>query len=100
MALIGHAVSEEKIFEIVDGRRTDGRRTDHGHPISSPCEPNGSGELKNGKRLFLDRNNKQRCQCLLFGWLAELKLNVPVNKALHASQHFQSCPDEATTSWY
>ena len=19
---------------------------DHGHPISSPCEPNGSGELK------------------------------------------------------
>ena len=25
---------------------TDGRRTDHGHPISSPCEPNGSGELK------------------------------------------------------
>ena len=40
MALIGQAVSEEKIFEIVD-RRT----TDHGHPISSPCEPNGSGEL-------------------------------------------------------
>ena len=29
-------------------RRTDGRRRtpDHGHPISSPCEPNGSGELK------------------------------------------------------
>ena len=25
----------------------DGRTTDHGHPISSPCEPNGSGELKN-----------------------------------------------------
>ena len=25
---------------------TDGRRTpDHSHPISSPCEPNGSGEL-------------------------------------------------------
>ena len=25
----------------------DRRRTlDHGHPISSPCEPNGSGELK------------------------------------------------------
>ena len=45
MALIGQAVSEEKIFEIVDGR-TDGRTTDHGHPISSPCEPNGSGKLK------------------------------------------------------
>ena len=41
MALIGQAVSEEKIFEIVDGRTPD-----HGHPISSPCEPNGSGELK------------------------------------------------------
>ena len=46
MALIGQVVSEEKIFEIVDGRRTDGRTADHGHPISSPCEPNGSGELK------------------------------------------------------
>ena len=30
----------------MDGRRTDGRTPDHGHPISSPCEPNGSGELK------------------------------------------------------
>ena len=34
-----------------DGRtgdeRTDGRRTpDHCHPISSPLEPDGSGELK------------------------------------------------------
>ena len=30
-----------------DGRTTDdGRTLDHGHPISSPCEPNGSGELK------------------------------------------------------
>ena len=27
-------------------RRTDdGRTPDRGHPISSPCEPNGSGEL-------------------------------------------------------
>ena len=33
---------------MVDGGRTtdDGRTPDHGHPISSPCEPNGSGELK------------------------------------------------------
>ena len=30
-----------------DGRTDDGRTPDHGHPISSPCEPNGSGELKN-----------------------------------------------------
>ena len=48
MALIGQAVLEEKIFEIVDGRKTDGRTPDHGHPISSPSEPNGSGELING----------------------------------------------------
>ena len=34
------------MFEIVyDDGRTDGRRLD-GYPISSPCEPNGSGELK------------------------------------------------------
>ena len=32
---------------VDDGRMTDGRRPDHGHPISSPCEPDGSGELKN-----------------------------------------------------
>ena len=31
---------------MVDDGRTDGRTPDHGHPISSPCEPNGSGELK------------------------------------------------------
>ena len=24
----------------------DGQTPDHGHPISSPCEPYGSGELK------------------------------------------------------
>ena len=29
-----------------DGRTTDdGRTPDHGLPLSSPCEPNGSGEL-------------------------------------------------------
>ena len=43
-------VSEEKIFENggrrTDGRRTDGRTTEHGYTISSPCEPDGSGELK------------------------------------------------------
>ena len=35
------------MFENVydDGRTTDGRRLD-GYTISSPCEPNGSGELK------------------------------------------------------
>ena len=41
------------MFEIVDGRPTDddgrtdaGRTPEHGYTISSPCEPNGSGELK------------------------------------------------------
>ena len=30
-----------------DGRtEDDGWTPDHGHPISSPCEPNRSGELK------------------------------------------------------
>ena len=28
-----------------DGRMTDGRTTEHGYTISSPCEPDGSGEL-------------------------------------------------------
>ena len=35
------------MFKIVDGRRTDdGRTPEHGYSISSPCEPEGSGELK------------------------------------------------------
>ena len=38
--LIIKAVSEKKIFGIVDDRRTDdGLTPDHGHPISSPCVP-------------------------------------------------------------
>ena len=27
----------------------DGRTTEHGYTISSPCEPDGSGELKIGE---------------------------------------------------
>ena len=49
-----------------DGRRTptDGRRLD-GYTISSPCEPNGSGELKihfsvkNSKRNYSDNENER-----------------------------------------
>ena len=34
-----------------DGRRTDdGWTPDHGHPISSPCEPNGSGDRELKKK--------------------------------------------------
>ena len=28
-----------KLWTTTDGRTTDGRTPDHGHPISSPCEP-------------------------------------------------------------
>ena len=31
----------------------DGQTPDHGHPISSTCEPNGSGELKMGSLMIL-----------------------------------------------
>ena len=34
---------------VDDGRTTDGRTTEHGYTISSPCEPDGSGELKTPK---------------------------------------------------
>ena len=43
-----------------DGWTDDGRRTpDHGYTISSPCEPNGSGELITGVLNVLDtlKNN-------------------------------------------
>ena len=44
MALIGLSVSEEKMSENCGW--TDGRRTqEHGYIISSPCEPDSSGEL-------------------------------------------------------
>ena len=37
IGLIGQAVSEKKTFE--NGGQMVGRTTDHGYPISSPCEP-------------------------------------------------------------
>ena len=46
LVAIGPVVSEEKSFEIVDGRTTDGRRTtEPAYTISSPGAF-GSGELK------------------------------------------------------
>ena len=48
------------MFENVNGRRTDdGRTPEHGYTISSPCEPEGSGELKSlvktifGRKIFI-----------------------------------------------
>ena len=42
---------------MVDGRTTDGRRLD-GYTISSPCEPNGSGELITVSAIIC---NQKRC---------------------------------------
>ena len=60
LALIGQAVSEKKMFEIVDDGRTtdDGQTPDHGYTISSPSEPKGSGELK----ICFLYMRKQRCR--------------------------------------
>ena len=44
---------------VDDGRTTDGR-TEHGYTISSPCEPDGSGELK--RRLHLIQTEKKRLE--------------------------------------
>ena len=86
MALIGQAVSEEKIFEIVDGRRTDGRRTDgwtpdHGHPISSPCEPNGSGELKKRKFSYLSKALPATVLMLFMTGSRHIQLSWPYNNS-------------------
>ena len=51
LALIGQAVSEEKMFEHCGRRRLQRRRRrvpEPGYTISSPFEPDGSGELKHG----------------------------------------------------
>ena len=82
MALVGQAVSEKKIFEIVDGRttdrrRTDGRTPDHGHPISSPCEPNGSGELTTAVVLNKQHN---RCSVVLCHYVVNKYLIFTCNK--------------------
>ena len=56
MVAIGPVVSEEKSFEIEDGRtnvRTDdGRTTETAYTISSPVAF-GSGELKNPKAKYI-----------------------------------------------
>ena len=42
----------------------DGRTPDHGHPISSPCEPNGSGELKKEQNHELAKKKKMKSNCI------------------------------------
>ena len=64
MVAIGPVVSEEKSFEIVDGRRTtDGRTTDDGRRTTEPAytisSPGafGSGELKKELRTGKGHNS-------------------------------------------
>ena len=64
-----------------DGRRTDGRTTEHGYTTSSPCEPDGSGELKKGFSWVYSSRI-----CLL----DEMRITTPVDVQ---SSHLYKCPD-------
>ena len=90
MALVGQAVSEKKIFEIVDGRTTDGRTPDHGHPISSPCEPNGSGELKISK-LHVHVCYITKILCILHG-LVIFVMVYPGIRNKNSTRHHRNTP--------
>ena len=76
LVAIGPVVSEEKSFEIVDGRRTtydgrrttDGRTTEPAYTISSPGAF-GSGELKKVDKPFLG-NMRTR------SWLAYVYVQI------------------------
>ena len=58
------------MFELVyDDGRTDGRRLD-GYTISSPCEPNGSGELKT-LTLISDPLDEDRLLKLLYSMIRD-----------------------------
>ena len=45
---------------VDDGRTDDGRTTEHGYTISSPCEPDGSGELKTSNTYVIHSYNRAR----------------------------------------
>ena len=83
-------VSEKKIFENGGRRRTP----DHGHPISSPCEPNGSGELKiriDNSEGFLDVFQSTRC--------LNQRTNGPVNA--HLRPEIYTCTNRLVRlEWY
>ena len=55
---------------VDDGRTDDGRTPDHGHPISSPCEPNGSGELKIIKILSVCGERNEHKALITYVWEA------------------------------
>ena len=59
LAVIDQAVSEEKIFENVNGPRTDaGRTPDHGYSISSRDHTNSSVALSEKEQLNDKMHNK------------------------------------------
>ena len=70
------------MFEIVDGRRTtyDGRTPEHGYTISSPCEPEGSGELINRKKIALKSKDEctyeSYCKNIAFGVFDKIRQNI------------------------
>ena len=68
-----------KMVDDDDGRTDDGLTPDQGHPISSPCEPNGSGELKihTLAKFYPNRTKKLREICNLDGIVLS-KLNPPM----------------------
>ena len=66
MVAIGPVVTEEKSFEIVDGRTDDGRATEPAYIISSPGAF-GSGELKRkSPEIIL---NTTMSAAMIFFWL-------------------------------
>ena len=50
-----------------DDGRTDGRTTEHGYTISSPCEPDGSGELKTPDLSYAKTKNCSNSKTFLSG---------------------------------
>ena len=78
-----------------DGRTTDGRTPDHDHPLSSPCEPNSSGELKKQKdfknvmsfcgtvvstvQLYKPLAEKHKCRPIDFKWEQRRILQIKVD---------------------
>ena len=65
MSSIGLVVSEEKMFENVDGRRTDGRRS-HWYTISSPMSLRlrWAKNSANGKKIMKKSPSMQRVKSL------------------------------------
>ena len=63
----------------------DGRTTEHGYTISSPCEPDGSGELKKKCSLFL--RMLQLSLALIGQWVSEEKIFAIVEDDRRTPEH-------------